>query len=177
MRELQNEHHMKSLGLQVAAAGYDRQGVTDHAQNLASKIRNNGHINTVGSVGSLKHLEVSSFAYNPFSSVANAHSMVGLTEPQAREKAEKEEFEISTSFEDYTKALAENEGEAAGSDRQGVTDHAQNLASKIRNNLTNSKKSLGVDILTLFPVLCVVGPLKVKYGKAGGIEIVITPKT
>ncbi|KAK3188790.1 hypothetical protein Dsin_028351 [Dipteronia sinensis] len=41
MRELQNEHHMKALGLQVAAAGYDRQGVADHANNLATKIRNN----------------------------------------------------------------------------------------------------------------------------------------
>ncbi|KAL8161979.1 hypothetical protein V2J09_013468 [Rumex salicifolius] len=41
MRELQNELHMKSFGLQVAAANYDRQGVADHANNLASKIRNN----------------------------------------------------------------------------------------------------------------------------------------
>uniref|UniRef100_A0A6N2MVK4 dihydrolipoyl dehydrogenase n=1 Tax=Salix viminalis TaxID=40686 RepID=A0A6N2MVK4_SALVM len=41
MRDLQNEHHMKALGLQVAAAGYDRQGVADHANNLATKIRNN----------------------------------------------------------------------------------------------------------------------------------------
>ncbi|XP_023006367.1 dihydrolipoyl dehydrogenase 2, chloroplastic-like [Cucurbita maxima] len=41
MRELQNEHHLKALGLQVSAAGYDRQGVADHANNLASKIRNN----------------------------------------------------------------------------------------------------------------------------------------
>ncbi|KAL8553870.1 hypothetical protein ACS0TY_002221 [Phlomoides rotata] len=41
MRELQNEHHMKSFGLQVAAAGYDRQAVADHASNLASKIRSN----------------------------------------------------------------------------------------------------------------------------------------
>ncbi|ESQ48236.1 hypothetical protein EUTSA_v10020389mg [Eutrema salsugineum] len=41
MRELQNEHHMKSFGLQVAAAGYNRQGVADHANNLATKIRNN----------------------------------------------------------------------------------------------------------------------------------------
>ncbi|XP_061992458.1 dihydrolipoyl dehydrogenase 2, chloroplastic isoform X1 [Rosa rugosa] len=39
MRELQNEHHLKALGLQVSAAGYDRQGVADHANNLASKIR------------------------------------------------------------------------------------------------------------------------------------------
>lgn len=41
MREFQNEHHLKSLGLQVSAAGYDRQGVADHANNLASKIRTN----------------------------------------------------------------------------------------------------------------------------------------
>lgn len=41
MRELQNEHHLKSFGIQVAAADYDRQGVADHANNLASKIRNN----------------------------------------------------------------------------------------------------------------------------------------
>ncbi|KAI3509263.1 hypothetical protein L1887_24421 [Cichorium endivia] len=41
-------------------------------------------------------------------------SMVGLTEPQAREKARKEGFEISiakTSFKANTKALVENEGE------------------------------------------------------------------
>ncbi|MED6206073.1 dihydrolipoamide dehydrogenase precursor [Stylosanthes scabra] len=41
MRELQNEHHLKSLGLQVSAAGYDRQAVAGHANNLASKIRSN----------------------------------------------------------------------------------------------------------------------------------------
>ncbi|KAJ1383280.1 Pyridine nucleotide-disulfide oxidoreductase, class I [Sesbania bispinosa] len=41
MRELQSDHHLKSLGLQVSAAGYDRQGVADHANNLASKIRSN----------------------------------------------------------------------------------------------------------------------------------------
>ncbi|KAL5163399.1 Dihydrolipoyl dehydrogenase 1, chloroplastic [Glycine soja] len=41
MRELKSDHHLKSFGLQVSAAGYDRQGVADHANNLASKIRNN----------------------------------------------------------------------------------------------------------------------------------------
>lgn len=41
MREFQNDHHLKALGLQVSAAGYDRQGVADHANNLASKIRSN----------------------------------------------------------------------------------------------------------------------------------------
>ncbi|WOK95145.1 dihydrolipoyl dehydrogenase 2, chloroplastic [Canna indica] len=41
MRELQDEHHMKAMGLQVSSPGYDRQGVADHANNLASKIRGN----------------------------------------------------------------------------------------------------------------------------------------
>ncbi|KAI5415633.1 dihydrolipoamide dehydrogenase precursor, variant 2 [Lathyrus oleraceus] len=41
MRELRSDHHLKSLGLHVSSAGYDRQGVADHANNLASKIRNN----------------------------------------------------------------------------------------------------------------------------------------
>ncbi|KAL6621292.1 hypothetical protein ACP70R_033724 [Stipagrostis hirtigluma subsp. patula] len=41
MRQLQDEHHMKSLGLQVSSPGYDRQAVADHANNLASKIRSN----------------------------------------------------------------------------------------------------------------------------------------
>ncbi|KAG4381417.1 hypothetical protein GLYMA_15G143100v4 [Glycine max] len=41
MRELRNDHHLKSLGLQVSAAEYDRQAVADHANNLASKIRGN----------------------------------------------------------------------------------------------------------------------------------------
>ncbi|KAI3788792.1 hypothetical protein L2E82_01570 [Cichorium intybus] len=37
MRELQNEHYMKSFGLQVAAARYNRQGLADHAPNPATK--------------------------------------------------------------------------------------------------------------------------------------------
>ncbi|RVW99221.1 Dihydrolipoyl dehydrogenase 2, chloroplastic [Vitis vinifera] len=63
---------------------------------------------------------------------------------------------------------------AAGYDRQGVADHANNLASKIRNNLTNSMKALGVDILT--GVGTILGPQKVKYGKVGFSENVITAK-
>ncbi|KAL5996350.1 Dihydrolipoyl dehydrogenase 2, mitochondrial [Asimina triloba] len=63
---------------------------------------------------------------------------------------------------------------AAGYDRQGVADHANNLASKIRSNLTNSMKALGVDILT--GVGTVVGPQKVKYGKIGFADTVITAK-
>jgi pyruvate/2-oxoglutarate dehydrogenase complex dihydrolipoamide dehydrogenase (E3) component len=44
---------------------------------------------------------------------------------------------------------------AAGYDRQAVADHANNLASKIRSNLTNSMKALGVDILTGFGTIVV----------------------
>ncbi|KAL1223712.1 Dihydrolipoyl dehydrogenase 1 [Cardamine amara subsp. amara] len=63
---------------------------------------------------------------------------------------------------------------AAGYDRQGVADHANNLATKIRNNLTNSMKALGVDILTGFG--SVLGPQKVKYGKVGLPDNIITAK-
>ncbi|KAM7470020.1 hypothetical protein LguiA_008203 [Lonicera macranthoides] len=63
---------------------------------------------------------------------------------------------------------------AAGYDRQGVADHANNLASKIRNNLTNSMKALGVDILT--GIGTILGPQKVKYGKVGLPDTVITAK-
>ncbi|KAL6952317.1 Dihydrolipoyl dehydrogenase 2, mitochondrial [Sarracenia purpurea var. burkii] len=63
---------------------------------------------------------------------------------------------------------------AAGYDRQGVADHANTLASKIRSNLTNSLKALGVDILT--GVGTILGPQKVKYGKVGFSDNVITAK-
>lgn len=63
---------------------------------------------------------------------------------------------------------------AASYDRQGVADHANNLASKIRNNLTNSMKALGVDILT--GVGTILGPQKVKFGKVGFSDNVITAK-
>ncbi|PSR92520.1 Dihydrolipoyl dehydrogenase [Actinidia chinensis var. chinensis] len=63
---------------------------------------------------------------------------------------------------------------AAGYDRQGVADHANNLASKIRNNLTNSLKALGVDILT--GVGTILGPQKVKYGQVGFSDNVVTAK-
>ncbi|GKV31373.1 hypothetical protein SLEP1_g40068 [Rubroshorea leprosula] len=63
---------------------------------------------------------------------------------------------------------------AAGYDRQGVADHANNLASKIRSNLTNSMKALGVDILT--GVGTILGPQKVKYGKVGLPDKIVTAK-
>ncbi|KAI8002676.1 Peptidyl-prolyl cis-trans isomerase FKBP62 [Camellia lanceoleosa] len=46
--------------------------------------------------------------------------------------------------------------------RLAILDHASNLATKIRSNLTNSMKALGVDILT--GVGTILGPQKVKYG-------------
>ncbi|XP_043721612.1 dihydrolipoyl dehydrogenase 2, chloroplastic-like [Telopea speciosissima] len=63
---------------------------------------------------------------------------------------------------------------SAGYDRKGVADHANNLASKIRSNLTNSMKALGVDILT--GVGTILGPQKVKYGKVGFSDNIITAK-
>ncbi|KAM0847135.1 hypothetical protein ACQ4PT_055211 [Festuca glaucescens] len=63
---------------------------------------------------------------------------------------------------------------AAGYDRQAVADHANNLASKIRSNLTNSMKAIGVDILTGFGTI--VGKQKVRYGKAGFPDKEITAK-
>ncbi|CAA6669149.1 unnamed protein product [Spirodela intermedia] len=63
---------------------------------------------------------------------------------------------------------------ASGYDRQAVADHANNLASKIRGNLTNSLKALGVDILT--GVGTIVGKQKVKYGKVGFSDTEVTAK-
>ncbi|CAA3020187.1 dihydrolipoyl dehydrogenase 2, chloroplastic-like [Olea europaea subsp. europaea] len=63
---------------------------------------------------------------------------------------------------------------AAGYDKQGVADHANNLASKIRSNLTNSMKALGVDILT--GTGTILGPQKLKFGKGGSGDTIITAK-
>lgn len=57
--------------------------------------------------------------------------------------------------------------DAATYDRQGVADHANGLASKIRNNLTNSLKALGVDILTGFG--SILGQHNVQYGKGNTV--------
>nr|XP_027115915.1 dihydrolipoyl dehydrogenase 2, chloroplastic-like [Coffea arabica] len=63
---------------------------------------------------------------------------------------------------------------AAGYDRQAVAGSANNLASKIRSNLTNSLKALGVDILT--GMGRILGPHKVKYGKVGFSDNVVTAR-
>jgi dihydrolipoamide dehydrogenase len=39
VRELRNEHHLKSLGISVGAVSYDREAIADHAKNLVSKIQ------------------------------------------------------------------------------------------------------------------------------------------
>lgn len=39
VRELRNADHLKALGIQLGAVGFDRQAIADHAANLVSKIR------------------------------------------------------------------------------------------------------------------------------------------
>ncbi|KAI9084252.1 hypothetical protein K1719_033759 [Acacia pycnantha] len=54
-----------------------------------------------------------------------------------------------------------------GYDGQAVADHANNLDSKIRDNLTNSLKALEVDILTGFGTI--LQPHKVRVGSSNNI--------
>lgn len=75
--------------------------------------------------------------------------------------------------EHHLKALGIKVAEA-GYERQAVADHANNLALRIRGNLTNSMKALGVDILT--GVGRLVGPQTVKYGKVGFTDKTVTAK-
>ncbi|MGD1858717.1 MAG: FAD-dependent oxidoreductase, partial [Leptolyngbyaceae cyanobacterium] len=39
VRELRNEHHLKSLGIQVNGVSFEREAIADHAKNLVSKIQ------------------------------------------------------------------------------------------------------------------------------------------
>eukprot|EP00803_Ostreobium_quekettii_P009717 evm.model.scf_343.7 EVM.evm.TU.scf_343.7 scf_343:49724-51340(+) len=41
VRDLRNEMHLKSLGIQVQGVSYDRQAIADHAANLAGTIQGN----------------------------------------------------------------------------------------------------------------------------------------
>ncbi|KAI5071691.1 hypothetical protein GOP47_0013942 [Adiantum capillus-veneris] len=75
--------------------------------------------------------------------------------------------------EHHLKALGIKVAEA-GYERQAVADHANNLALRIRGNLTNSMKALGVDILTGVGTL--LGPQTVKYGKVGFTDKTVTAK-
>ncbi|CAN1345568.1 Dihydrolipoyl dehydrogenase 1, chloroplastic [Linum perenne] len=200
MRELQNEHHLKALGLQVSAAGYDRQGVADHANNLATKIRGNltnsmkalgvDILTGFGTVLSPQKVKVGkdnivtakdiiiATGSVPFvpkgievdgkTVITSDHALklefvpdwiaivgsgyIGLefsdvytalgSEPQAREKAEVEGFEVAvakTSFKANTKALAENEGEGLAKDIKFAV-HAHPTLSEVIDELFKSAK-------------------------------------
>lgn len=41
IREMKNEQHMKSMGIQIGSVSFDRQGVADHASQLANNIQGN----------------------------------------------------------------------------------------------------------------------------------------
>jgi dihydrolipoamide dehydrogenase len=41
IREMRDEAHMKQLGIRIGEVSYDRQGVADHANNLAKKVQGN----------------------------------------------------------------------------------------------------------------------------------------
>jgi dihydrolipoamide dehydrogenase len=41
IREMQDEMHLKAMGIQVGSVSFDRQGVADHASQLASNIQGN----------------------------------------------------------------------------------------------------------------------------------------
>lgn len=41
VREMKDAHHLKALGIEVGKVSYDRQGVADHAKNLANKVKAN----------------------------------------------------------------------------------------------------------------------------------------
>lgn len=41
VREMKNEMHLKAMGIQVGSVSFDRQGIADHATNLAKTIQGN----------------------------------------------------------------------------------------------------------------------------------------
>ena len=41
IRDMKNEHHLKSLGISVGDVSFDREGVANHAQQLANKVKGN----------------------------------------------------------------------------------------------------------------------------------------
>jgi dihydrolipoamide dehydrogenase len=51
VRELRNEHHLKSLGIQIGSVSYDREAIAHHASSIVDKLR--GDL-----VNSLKRLKV-----------------------------------------------------------------------------------------------------------------------
>lgn len=50
VREMKNDHHLKSFGITVSDVQYDRQGIANHAAQLAQKVQTNLG-NSLGAVG------------------------------------------------------------------------------------------------------------------------------
>jgi dihydrolipoamide dehydrogenase len=45
---MKNTHHLASLGITVGEVSFDRQGIADHASNLATKVKGNLEGSLVG---------------------------------------------------------------------------------------------------------------------------------
>jgi dihydrolipoamide dehydrogenase len=71
VRELRNEHHLKSLGIQVNGVAFDRQGIADHATMMVNKQRD-------GLTNSLKRIGVDVF--QGWAKLAGAQKVVIATE-------------------------------------------------------------------------------------------------
>lgn len=48
VREMQDSTHLESLGITVDNVSYDRQGIADHAKNLANRVKGNLEASLVG---------------------------------------------------------------------------------------------------------------------------------
>lgn len=53
VRDFKNTSHLKSLGIQLGAVSFDRQGISDHASNLVATLAGNlkRSLETIGVVG------------------------------------------------------------------------------------------------------------------------------
>lgn len=48
VRDMQNEHHLKELGIQVENVSFSREGIAAHAKNLANRVKGNLEASLVG---------------------------------------------------------------------------------------------------------------------------------
>lgn len=48
VREMQNEEHLKSLGIEVGEVSFSREGIAAHAKNLANRVKGNLEASLVG---------------------------------------------------------------------------------------------------------------------------------
>jgi len=63
IREMQNEMHLRAMGIQVGSVSFDRQGVADHASQLASNIQGNLK-NSLVAIGVDIHVGMAKFVDN-----------------------------------------------------------------------------------------------------------------